>query len=393
MARCAVVVAVLAVVLPVLISNMADGSIRNVYLPCLDANFALLKGGCQSPTFSAKDIPDLSGQVSIVTGANTGIGKETARELARNGAHVIVAARSVAKGIEAVTEIKRDTGSDKVEYIELDLSSIASVDKFAVEFKAKFDKLHLLVNNAGVMACPFALSDDEIEMQFAVNHLGHFHLTSLLEDLLVKSAPSRIVIVSSAAHFIPDMFSGKPDFNDVNVMNSLRYNPWAAYGRSKLANVLHANELNERLGSKGVLVNSLHPGGVQTELQRHLVPSWLATINDVLMSALLLSPSQGALTSLYAATSLEIAASKEQARYFVPIALAHPKAAMGEDKALQKELWETSERLIHDIKEKGPKTRRGYDTVNRAGTRRDAVPDDSGTKPISGGTSPAKREN
>jgi NAD(P)-dependent dehydrogenase (short-subunit alcohol dehydrogenase family) len=354
--------------------------------------------------------------VSIVTGANTGIGKETARELARNGAHVIVAARSVAKGIEAVTEIKRDTGSDKVEYIELDLSSIASVDKFAVDFKAKFDKLHLLVNNAGyvgpvshsriifprshafgysldsVMACPFALSDDEIEMQFAVNHLGHFHLTSLLEDLLVKSAPSRIVIVSSAAHFIPDMFSGKPDFNDVNVMNSLRYNPWAAYGRSKLANVLHANELNERLGSKGVLVNSLHPGGVQTELQRHLVPSWLATINDVLMSALLLSPSQGALTSLYAATSLEIAASKEQARYFVPIALAHPKAAMGEDKALQKELWETSERLIHDIKEKGPKTRRGYDTVNRAGTRRDAVPDDSGTKPISGGTSPAKRE-
>jgi NAD(P)-dependent dehydrogenase (short-subunit alcohol dehydrogenase family) len=128
---------------------LQDGSIRNFYLPCLDANMGLLPGGCKAPSFTIADIPDLTGKISIVTGSNTGIGKATARELARKGAHVIVAARSEAKGNAAVAEIKADTGSDKVEFLQLDLASLESVEKFAEAFKAKFDNLHLLVNNAG----------------------------------------------------------------------------------------------------------------------------------------------------------------------------------------------------------------------------------------------------
>jgi NAD(P)-dependent dehydrogenase (short-subunit alcohol dehydrogenase family) len=203
------------------------------------------------------------------------------------------------------------------------------------------------------MSCPFALTKDDIEVQFGVNHLGHFHLTNLLEDLLVKSAPSRIVIVSSAAHFIPDFhkaLGGTLNFEDVKVNHSRRYSPWIAYGRSKLANVLHSNELAKRLGSKGVLVNSLHPGGVATELQRHVMGASTAALLSLPLQSLLLTPLAGALTSLYVATSPEISDSKVQARYFVPIALEHPKAEMGKDEALQKQLWEVSEKLVAEFK-------------------------------------------
>eukprot|EP00854_Cymbomonas_tetramitiformis_P023569 gene23569-28543_t len=211
------------------------------------------------PRFSLEDMPALAGKVAIVTGSNTGIGKETARELARKGAYVIVACRSKTKGLAAVKEIEQETGG-RVEFVSLDLASFSSIRQFAEDISTRGLPVHLLVNNAGVMACPFGLTEEDIEMQFGVNHVGHHLLTKLLLPLLENSAPSRIVTVSSAASFIPEYLEGQAfNLTDVFASHEERYVPMAAYGRSKLANVLFTLELNKRLAGKKVFANALHP--------------------------------------------------------------------------------------------------------------------------------------
>ncbi|KAL2948884.1 hypothetical protein AAZX31_20G148200 [Glycine max] len=215
---------------------------------------------------------DGTGFTAIVTGASSGIGTETTRVLALRGVHVIMGVRNMLAAKDVKETILKEIPSAKVDAMELDLSSMKSVRKFASEFKSSGLPLNILINNAGIMACPFSLSKDKIELQFATNHIGHFLLTNLLLDTIKKTSreskkEGRIVNVSSEAHRFA--YSEGICFDKINDESS--YNNWRAYGQSKLANILHANELTRRLKEDGVDIsaNSLHPGTITTNLFRH----------------------------------------------------------------------------------------------------------------------------
>ena len=195
----------------------------------------------------------IDGKVVIITGANSGIGKETAIDLAKRGGKIYIACRDIKRGEDALTEIKLESKSENVYFLQLDLASLDSVRDFSQKFHELESQLHILINNAGVMACPKADTKDGFEMQIGTNHLGHFLLTNLLLDLLKASIPSRIVVVSSILHRI-----GRINKRDFNCEKS--YSKWFAYGQSKLANILFAHELAHRLEGTGVTINSLHPG-------------------------------------------------------------------------------------------------------------------------------------
>src|SRR5690242_4845134 len=212
--------------------------------------------------WTANDMPDQTGRVAIVTGANVGLGYESALALARKGAQVIVASRNPEKGQKAVSSIKEQVPGAKIEFIQLDLASLASVRAFADEFKRRYNRLDLLLNNAGVMAIPRAETADGFEMQLGTNHLGHFALTGLLLDLLLKTPGSRIVNTSSSAQYM-----GRMNFEDPQLRQN--YSRWGAYGQSKLANVLFTHELQRRLEQAGstTISASAHPGGARTNLQ------------------------------------------------------------------------------------------------------------------------------
>lgn len=209
----------------------------------------------------------IDGKTVIITGANTGIGKQTAIDLACRGAKVIIACRNELKALESLKDIKNESKSNIVYFKQLDLASLASIRSFADEVLSEEKRIDILVNNAGVMFTPYSLTEDGFEMQFGVNHLGHFLLTMLLLDSIKSTPNSRIVMVSSVAHV-----AGYLDFSDM--MWTKKYNWILAYCRSKLANVMFANELARRLESTGVSVYSLHPGSIQTDLVRHLLQGW-----------------------------------------------------------------------------------------------------------------------
>lgn len=215
---------------------------------------------------------DLSGTVTIVTGANSGTGLATVQQLVKQGAHVIAACRRVAAGQEAVGSIEGERGS--VEVMELDLASLASVRSFVQAFAEKHDRLDALVNNAGVMNTPEGKTVDGFETQFGVNHLGHFLLTELLLDTLKKSAPSRIVCVASAAHA---GMSGKVAELHLDDLDFERrgYDPTLSYNQSKLAMVIYARHLAGRLEGTGVSAFSVHPGWVRSNLIKHTMPTWV----------------------------------------------------------------------------------------------------------------------
>ncbi|GFR83479.1 retinol dehydrogenase 12 [Elysia marginata] len=182
----------------------------------------------------------IEGKTVLITGANTGIGKETARELAKRGGRIILACRNVEKGEEARKEIVEETKNEDVVVQELDLSSFESIQKFAKNFNENEIRLDILINNAGVMACPKMLTKDGLEMQIGTNHFGHFMLTNLLLNKLKACSPSRIINLSSLAHSM-----GTIKWDDIN--SEKNYGEWAAYGQSKLANILHCLELTNRL--------------------------------------------------------------------------------------------------------------------------------------------------
>jgi len=212
--------------------------------------------------WTAEDIPDQSGRIAIVTGANSGLGLVTARELARSGARVVLACRNLDKGHEAVDQIRAAVPDAQVQLDELDLASLESVRGFAERFKATHDGLDLLINNAGVMAPPRRRTVDGFELQFGTNHLGHFLLTNLLLDSMEGREDARVVTLSSTAHKM-----GRISFD--NLDGDRYYFRWRAYGQSKLANLLFALELDRRLRSRGSTVKSLaaHPGYAATNLQ------------------------------------------------------------------------------------------------------------------------------
>ena len=277
----------------------------------------------------------LKGKTVIITGANTGIGKETAVDLARRGARVILACRNMSKGSEAVREIQERTGKS-VLLEELDLASLDSVRRFANNILQSEPRLDILINNAGIMACDYQKTKDGFEMQFGVNHLGHFLLTMLLLDLLKRSAPSRIINVSSAGH---SMGSGKIHFEDINSEKS--YRSWEAYFQSKLANVLFTRELSKRLAGTNVAVNALHPGAVSTELGRHsFVSSFLM---EPVKWYFCKTPEQGAQTTIYCAVSEEM--EGVSGKYLADCAIKEPSKPAQDDE-MAKKLWDLSEELV-----------------------------------------------
>jgi NAD(P)-dependent dehydrogenase (short-subunit alcohol dehydrogenase family) len=214
-------------------------------------------------SWTEADLPDLTGLTAVVTGANSGIGLITARELAAHGARVVLACRNVAAAESASLEIVGDT---RVE--QLDLSALASVRDFAERWHGPLD---LLVNNAGVMTPPtYRQTVDAFEMQFGTNHLGHFLLTARLAPALLAGDAPRVVTLSSAGHSRSDVDLDDPGFEHTE------YSPWIAYGRSKTANALFARELARRAGGRGLLSFSVHPGGIMTDLGRHLTDELIA---------------------------------------------------------------------------------------------------------------------
>lgn len=213
---------------------------------------------------------DLSGKVAVVTGGSSGIGVETCRALAARGARVIMAVRNLAKAEAVVADIKQSTSNDNVEAMLMDLSSMMSIRSFARSFRSRGLPIHILICNAGIMACPLARTAQGYESQFATNHLGHFLLVNSLSDILVRSAPARVVIVSSIAHKRPMANGAGINWDDIHFNAEGVYHKWTAYSQSKSANILFAVELNKRLAPLGVTATALHPGGIMTGLQKDL---------------------------------------------------------------------------------------------------------------------------
>jgi NAD(P)-dependent dehydrogenase (short-subunit alcohol dehydrogenase family) len=244
----------------------------------------------------------LTGQRVIVTGANSGIGRVTARQLAKQGASVTLACRRIDEGEALAAEIRTQISGADVQARALDLGDLASVRAFANGFRADHDALHLLINNAGVMNTPHGKTADGFETQIGVNHLGHFLLTELLLDLLKRSAPSRVVVLSSCFHDKAMGREGDIDLDDLH-FERRRYDGWEAYAQSKLANLLHARELARRLEGTGVTAVSAHPGWVRTNLMLHSMPVWVQDfiLRPILGQMGMIEPWEGAQTSLYAA--------------------------------------------------------------------------------------------
>ncbi len=255
--------------------------------------------------WTSGDMPDLTGKVAIVTGANSGIGLEAALALARKGAHVVIASRNLEKCDETAAQIRARTPACLLEVIRLDLADLATVRAFASAFRDGHDRLHLLVNNAGVMAIPYRKTVDGFEMQFGTNHLGHFALTGLLLDIILNTPGARVVIVSSSAHTM-----GSVRFDDLQRQRS--YSKWEAYGQSKLANLLFAYELQRRFAAIGANAMSVaaHPGYAATNLQTvgpqmegARLQLWGMKLANRLLAQ---SKEMGALPTLYAATAPDV---------------------------------------------------------------------------------------
>ncbi|XP_072163608.1 retinol dehydrogenase 12-like [Diadema setosum] len=238
----------------------------------------------------------LDGKTVIVTGANTGIGKETARDLARRGARVILACRDELRGHEAETDIRLTTGSDNVVFMKLNLASFQSIRHFTKEFSSREERLDILVNNAGVINDGSLRTEDGHELVFGVNHLGHFLLTSLLLEKLKKSAPSRVVNVASSAYMLGALDFEKLDVNEGRVKS---------YARSKLANVLFTRQLALNLEGTGVTAFSLHPGSINTEIKRNWA-GWLRALSPIISFFFLKSAKAGAQTSIHCSVSDDI---------------------------------------------------------------------------------------
>jgi NAD(P)-dependent dehydrogenase (short-subunit alcohol dehydrogenase family) len=300
---------------------------------------------------------DLSGKTAVVTGSSSGIGEVTARQLAKQGAEVVLACRDRSSAEAAMRRIQKEVPAAQIEWIPLSLDSLASVRAFAQEFNKRHQELHLLVNNAGVMNTPRGKTEDGFETQIGVNHLGHFLLTELLLPTLKRSAPARIINVSSCFH---DQAMGRPGdihFDDL-FFERRKYDGWAAYAQSKLANLLHAKELSRRLQGTNVTAVSVHPGWVRTRLMRHSMPIWMQdwVVRPALGLFGQLEPWEGAQATLHAALSPQV--PEQAGAYFsqsgiyrnkalnaggFPLRSPNPNA---HDDAKAAKLYEVSQKLV-----------------------------------------------
>lgn len=252
--------------------------------------------------WTTDDIPDQGGRVAVVTGANGGLGLETARELARKGAHVIMAVRNLEKAVEALGSIVEEVPTASLEVRSLDLGSLESVRSFAAAVLAEHEVIDLLINNAGVMGTPRHETANGFEQQFGINHLGHFALTALLMPALLRAEQARVVTVTSTARH----FGGQLNVHDPHFRSG--YNPWRSYGQSKMANLHFGVELNRRLQAAAARVESLvaHPGFSNTDLQAQSVRSTDGGVSQRFFHRTVgwfgMTPLRGALPQLRAAT-------------------------------------------------------------------------------------------
>jgi NAD(P)-dependent dehydrogenase (short-subunit alcohol dehydrogenase family) len=291
--------------------------------------------------WTAAEVPDQAGRVAVVTGANTGIGYETAAVLARRGANVVLAVRDIEKGNHAAARLTAASPHAKIALQQLDLTSLASVRAAADAIKAAHPHIDLLINNAGVMT-PKATTKDGFELQFGTNHLGHFALTGLLLDHLLPVDGSRVVTISSLGH----RMRAAIDFDDLRAGPG--YDRAAAYGRSKLANLLFTYELQRRLADKAAptIAVAAHPGGSRTELGRN-APTWVRIGLTVVGPLLFQSAAMGALPALRAATDPQVRGGQ----YYGPGRLAEQRgypqlvrsSAQSHDEQLRRRLWAVSE--------------------------------------------------
>ncbi|KAL7585582.1 short-chain dehydrogenase TIC 32, chloroplastic [Lactuca sativa] len=291
---------------------------------------------------------DGSGLTAIVTGASSGLGTETARVLALRGVHVVMAVRNTSAGREVKEAILKQIPSAKLDTMELDLSSLASVNNFASDFKSSGLPLNLLINNAGILGTPYMLSKDNIELQFATNHVGHFHLTNLLLETMKKTAlesrkEGRIVNVSSRRHQLS--YSEGIRFDNINTQSG--YNALSAYGQSKLANVLHSNELSRRLkedeDEAPITANSVHPGAIPTNIFRH--HTFFRGLTNVFGKLVLKTVQQGAATTCYVALNPQVEGMS--GKYFGDCNLEEASKEAN-DRELGKKLWDFTTHLINE---------------------------------------------
>jgi NAD(P)-dependent dehydrogenase (short-subunit alcohol dehydrogenase family) len=292
--------------------------------------------------WTTTDIPDQTGRTAVITGANTGLGYETAAALAAKGAHVVLAVRNLDKGQDAARRIEQSEAGAQVELQELDLTSLDSVYAAAEELRTKYDTIDLLINNAGVMFTPKSSTKDGFELQFGTNHLGHFAFTGLLLDRVLAAPDSRIVTVSSVGH----RFARRGiRFDDLHWERE--YSRVGAYGQSKLANLMFTYELQRRLAGSHTIAAAAHPGGSRTELTRNLPP--LVGAVAKLAEPLFQEADMGALPTLRAATDPGVLGGQ----YFGPDGLGeqrgHPKvvtsSGVSYDVGIQRRLWRVSEEL------------------------------------------------
>lgn len=288
---------------------------------------------------NAKVAPDpsgpMTGKVVLVTGASDGIGKVTALELARLGATVVGAGRNPAKCQSVERELRALSGNPSLEVICADLSTHAGVRSLADAFCAGHRRLDVLINNAGAFFWKRLLSADGIEMTWALNHLSYFDLTHQLLPMLQKSAPSRVVVVSSGAHRM-----GRIHFDDPELARG--YNGWRAYAQSKLANLLFSNELARRLEGSGITSNALHPGFVRSRIGR-TGGGLIGALYGFYQKAAAVTPEEGARTSIYLASSADV--EGVSGRYFIDRQVAVPAEAALDDGAAAR-LWEISAQAL-----------------------------------------------
>jgi len=285
---------------------------------------------------------DMAGKDVVITGGNTGIGKEAAVGLAGLGARVVITSRNEERGRSARQEIAERSGNDSVEVMSLDLASFRSIRSFAADVLDRFDHLDVLVNNAGLILRQRAETQEGFEETFGVNHLGHFLLTDLLLERLRASAPARVVVVSSDAH------KGARHGLDFDDLQAERKYKWAkAYSKSKLANIYFTRELARRLDGTGVTVNALHPGFVRSEFGRGGdlggIYGWGI---KYLASPFAISPEKGARTTIYLASSPDVGGVS--GGYFFKSKLSTPSAVAQDDDAASR-LWDASEKLVASV--------------------------------------------
>ena len=275
----------------------------------------------------------MAGRVCMVTGANSGIGKATAMGLAEMGATVILVCRSKEKGEAALSEMREKSGNNSLDLMLADMSSMQSVRQLASEFRRKYDRLHVLVNNAGLFMFTRTTTGDRLETTFEVDYLSHFLLTGLLIDLLKATAPSRLVEVSSIAHY-----NGHIDFDDLQ--GEKGYGGWRAYSQAKLAQVLFTYELARRLKGTGVTANCLHPGAVATNIWSR--PLGRAGFIMKLLRFFMMGPEGGAKTPIYLASSPDV--EGVSGKYFTN-KKEKESSKESNDEQVARRLWLVSEEL------------------------------------------------